>query len=153
MKRIIAGVLIAPLAWPWIFVPVSVLAYDMLTGSPIEYSWDAPLYNLQLLWWAYGLMAIFGCPFVYFSVRRHLRTLWSYVLAGTLIGLAAPVLVDTIVFVLQLPTTEGRGLVQLSGMLESQLNLIAGTTVASGAMFVAYWAIGVRGNAAYGAAI
>ncbi len=152
MKRIAAGILIAPLIWPWVFDPVTTLAYIALTGTTVHHYWLAPLHNLHLFGWAYALMIVFGGPFVYLGISRKWQKQWPYLVIGTSIGLVVPILFVTYTILFELQGREEPAFTLFLTFLQSNIHLISGITVASGAMFVVYWAIGVRGNSIYEAA-
>ncbi|MGI9302151.1 MAG: hypothetical protein ACR2RB_05505 [Gammaproteobacteria bacterium] len=150
MIRIVAGILIAPLFWPWVLHPVMTLAYIALTGTTISYSWLAPLHNLHLLWWPYALIIVFGVPFVYFSLKRKLRSVLPYLVTGAIIGFLGPALFYVGLGLFGSTESDASLSELVLILLQSDLHFVTGSTVASGAMLVVYWAIGVRGNVAYG---
>ena len=152
LKRIVAALLIAPIIWPWVLDLVATLVYIALTGTTIHHYWLAPLYNLHFFWGAYGIMALFGGPFVLLSLRHKWQRVWSYLVIGTAMGLVAPILYVAVVMALHTHQGEASGITLVLEVLQVNVHMISGTTAASGVMFFVYWAIGVKGNAVFNTA-
>jgi len=147
MNRIIIGIIIAPLIWPFFEVYIAGVMYILMTGTTIELSWNVGFHNLHRYWWGYGLMVFCGIPLIFICKKYHWHKLWHFLLGAGLLGLIAPVLYwvgSAIVF--QPQDASVTSLVRL---------VMMGThTLFSGAItlmlvFLLFWFISVKNNEWY----
>ena len=154
MKRVIAGIVLAPLFWPWAALPISMLYFRWYTGVDAHYFWITPLQNLHLFGWAYVLMVAL-CPLVFLLLKRKVTNLGGFLILGAVVGLAAPLLLQ-VVGPLLFPSapdaqvSEYRtwsGFAQMAPQLAlTNMHTTTASAVATSAMLGIFWWVSVRGN-------
>lgn len=154
MLRLIAGIVLAPLSWPWVALPISMLYFRLYTGVDAHYFWIGPLQNLHLFGWAYILMLALCLPVV-LLLKRKAANLGGFLVLGGIAGLAAPVLLQ-VVGPLVFPSVPDAqvsdyrtwsGFTQMAPQLAlTNIHTATASAVATSAMLGVFWWISVRGN-------
>lgn len=144
MKRAIAGILIAPIIWPFVASYLSGEIYILLTGTTIEQSWKAGFYNLHLYWWGYGLMIICGIPLILICRKCHWNKLWHFLLGAGILALIAPIIYFVGAAVIFEP--KHVSLSSLVGLIYSLSHMLLSGIITFVLVFLIYWHISVKNN-------
>lgn len=147
MKRTIAGVILAPLIWPFIEGYIAGVLYMLFTGTTIELSWNAGFHNLHRYWWGYGLMAICGIPLIIMYKKYHFNKLWHFILGAGLLALIVPVIVwagGAIIFEPQHVTLDA-----LVDLVVSGSHLLLSSSFTFMFVITLFWFIAIKNNTWY----
>ena len=147
MKRTLAGIIIAPLVWPFIEVYIAGVLYVLYTGITIELAWNVGYNNLHRYWWAYGLMLSCGIPLIILCKHYQKTKLWHFALGAGLFALLAPVIYWTGSAVIVQPQDVSWD--ALYRMVTSGSHLILSGAVTFIIVFIIFWFISVKGNKWY----
>ena len=147
MKRTVAGILLAPLIWPFIEVYMAGVMYILLTGITIEISWNVGFHNLHRYWWGYGFMFTCGVPFIALCKKYNWNKLWVFLTGSSILALIAPLVYwvgGAIIFEPQHVTLPG-----IKDLVLGGTHIQFAGVITSIIMFTIFWLISVKNNEWY----
>jgi hypothetical protein len=136
MLRLILGLVLAPLSWPWVAWPV----INIVGGS--DWSWSSLFVNPWFL--GVGILAVvIFLPYTIVCKRLGKNSVWVYLFGGLVFGALGPIVLVLIYGLI----SEG-AVVSFEFFVEYR-HFLAASTMASAIMMTVFWLLSVYNNALF----